>query len=58
MTTLSEDLATKILTVLMEQKLLLAEDVQKFATSLSAGEAKLGDWRLAIEKALDKAVNE
>lgn len=55
-TTLSEDLAAKILAVLTERKLLLPEDAQKFVTSLPLGKVGPDDWRLAIEKAMDKAI--
>lgn len=56
MRTLSEDLAEKILILLVERKLLLPEDAQKFATSLPSGKTGPNDWRIAIEKAMDKMV--
>ena len=54
MTTRSEALADLIAPLLVEGKLLLAEDVQKYKSKIAAGTMKPEDWLLAIEKALDK----
>ena len=55
MTTLSEDLAQKILPILAEQKLILAEDVERYVVKLASGKMKAEDWRLLVEKGMDKA---
>lgn len=54
MATPSEVLAEKILTQLVEEKLLITEDAQKKKAKLSTGKLKAEDWQLAIEKALNK----
>lgn len=56
MTTLSEDLTQKILPVLVAQKLVLAEDAERYAAKLASGRMKAEDWRLLVEKRMDKAV--
>lgn len=54
MNTLSEDLARKVLPILAERKLVLAEDVERYAIKLASGKMKAEDWRLLVEKAMDK----
>ena len=54
MTTPSEALADLIAPLLVENKLFLAEDAQKYKSKIAAGTMKPEDWLLAIEKALDK----
>jgi hypothetical protein len=56
MTTLSEDLTQKILPILAEKELVLAEDVERYAVKLAAGKMKAEDWRLLVEKGMDKKV--
>lgn len=55
MTTLSEDLAQNILPILVERKLVLDSDVDRYATKLASGKMKTEDWRLLVEKGIDKA---
>ena len=55
MTTLSEDLTQKILPILAERKLVLTEDVNRYAAKLASGKMKAEDWRLLVEKGMDKA---
>lgn len=57
MTTPSEALADLIAPLLVERKLLLQEDAQKYKAKIAAGTMKPEDWLLAIEKALDKDAN-
>jgi hypothetical protein len=54
MTTPSESLAELISPLLVEGKLLLPEDVQKYKAKIAAGAMKPEDWLLAIEKAMHK----
>jgi hypothetical protein len=49
----SEQLATQVLDTLIDQKLVLPED-RKFMAAIAAGKMKVEDWRMLIEKALDK----
>lgn len=50
----SEILAEKIVGVLADKKLVLTGDVKKISLNLAAGKLKAEDWRMAVEKALDK----
>lgn len=50
----SETLAEKIVEILSDKKLVLVGDVQKIALNLANGKLKAEDWRMAIEKAIDK----
>lgn len=50
----SEILSEQIVQILVEHKLLLPADAKKTQTSLAGGKLKADDWRLVIEKALDK----
>lgn len=52
----SQDLAQKIIDKLIADKLVLAEDAKQLLIKLSDGSMEGGDWRLAIEKAIDKTV--
>lgn len=54
MTTPSEALADLIAPLLVERKLFLQEDAQKYKAKIAAGTMKPEDWLIAIEKALDK----
>lgn len=54
MTTPSEALVDLIAPLLVERKLFLQEDAQKYKTKIAAGTMKPEDWLLVIEKALDK----
>ena len=58
MTTPSEALAELIAPLLVERKIFLQEDAQKYKSRIAAGTMKPEDWLLAIEKALDKAARE
>lgn len=57
MTTLSEALTGLIAPLLVERKLLLEEDAQKYKAKIAAGTMKQEDWLLAIEKAMDKSAS-
>lgn len=50
----SETLTDLIAPLLVERKLILQEDAQKYKVKIAAGTMKPEDWLLAIEKALDK----
>jgi hypothetical protein len=54
MTTPSDTLADQIASLLVEGKLFLPEDAQKYKSKIAAGTMRTEDWFLAIEKALDK----
>ena len=54
----SELLSEKIVGVLAEKKLVLSGDVQKVALNLANGKLKAEDWRMAIEKAIDKETSD
>ncbi len=54
MGTPSEQLAARIVERLIKEKILLAEDGKKIEGKLAKGELRSEDWRLHIEKALDK----
>ena len=50
----SEALTELIAPLLVERKLFLQEDAQKYKDKIADGTMKSEDWLLAIEKALDK----
>lgn len=50
----SEALTDLIALLLVERKLFLQEDAQKYKAKIAAGTMKPEDWLLAIEKTLDK----
>jgi hypothetical protein len=50
----SELLAKIIFTVLLEKGIILGGDVKKNQHNLALGKLKSEDWRLLIEKSLDK----
>lgn len=54
----SELLADKIVGVLAEKKLVLSGDVKNVAQNLAIGKLKAEDWRMAIEKAIDKETSD
>jgi hypothetical protein len=55
--TLSEELAGKVLPVLVKQGLFLPEDAQRYEAKLASGKMKAEDWRLIAEKAAAKEVS-
>ncbi|QRP64402.1 hypothetical protein I6J77_02765 [Rhodanobacter sp. FDAARGOS 1247] len=57
MKTLSEELAGKVMPVLVEQGLFLPEDAQRYEAKLASGKMKAEDWRLIAEKAAAKEVS-
>jgi hypothetical protein len=54
----SELLAEKIVGVLAENNLILGGDIQKIVPNLANGKLKAEDWRMAIEKAIDKEASD
>ncbi len=50
----SELLAEKISNLLVEKGFVLSGDAKKLEKNLATGKLKSEDWRLAIEKAIDK----
>lgn len=50
----AEALTDLIAPLLIERKLFLEEDSQKYKAKIAAGTMKPEDWLLAIEKALEK----
>jgi hypothetical protein len=50
----SQKLTARILQKLAAEGLLRDEDVKAFAPKIAAGTLKQEDWRLAVEKALEK----
>lgn len=50
----SEQLAERILQVLVDNRLVLANDAGKIAGSLANGKLRAEDWRLYIEKAIEE----
>ena len=54
MSTPSHDLAKKILERLTSEKLVTDDDAKKLAAKLADGKVRPEDWRLAIEKAIEK----
>ena len=53
----SEALTDLISSLLVERKLFLEEDSQKYKAKIAAGTMKPEDWLLAIEKAREKAAD-
>ena len=51
----SQVLAQKIVDRLVQEKLLLNEDAKRVVAKLAEGSMEAEDWRLAFEKAMDKA---
>ncbi len=51
----SQILAQKIVDRLVQENLLLNEDAKQVVAKLAEGGMETEDWRLAIEKAIDKA---
>lgn len=54
MKTPSDELTEIIFPLLIESKLLLPDDAERYKAKLAAGTMKPEDWLLAVEKALDK----
>jgi hypothetical protein len=50
----SEELVEIICPLLVTDKLLLPDDIEKYRRKISAGTIKAEDWLLAMEKALAK----
>ena len=50
----SEELAEIVTNVLLDRRLILARDAQNASHGIASGRLKQEDWRLLIEKALDK----
>lgn len=50
----SELLAEKITSELADKTIVLADDAKKMQRSLATGKLKAEDWRLYIEKAIDR----
>lgn len=50
----SELLAAKVAEVLVEKAVITKTDAQKFTQSLASGKLKAEDWRVLVEKAIDK----
>lgn len=57
MKTLSEVLAEKVLDILAERKLFVTDDATRYQEKIASGKMKAEDWRLAVEKAIDKEAN-
>ncbi len=53
----SEILAEKVVGVLAERELVLADDIQQMSLDLAIGKLRAEDWRVAIEKAIDKGAS-
>lgn len=51
----SQTLAQKIVDRLVMERLLTADDARQVLVKLADGNMKPEDWRLAVEKAIDKA---
>ena len=54
MSTPSGQLAAKIIERLVKEKLILPDDGKKIVDKLAGGKLSTADWRLPIEKAIDK----
>ncbi|MEW8266057.1 MAG: hypothetical protein AB2731_07960 [Candidatus Thiodiazotropha sp.] len=54
----SEELADIVVANLLDKGLILESDTTKTITELASGRLKGEDWRLLIEKALDKKVSD
>jgi ribosomal protein S1 len=50
----SEVLAEKVVAGLVAKALVLSNDAKKLTVNISTGKLKAEDWRLVIEKAIDK----
>jgi hypothetical protein len=50
----SEALTDLVAPILVERKLFLQEDVQKYKAKIATGTMKPEDWLIAIENALEK----
>lgn len=50
----SEVLAEKILTLLAEKKLVLVEDVKRAIPNFANGKLSGADWRMLLEKGIEK----
>ncbi|MGH7995242.1 MAG: hypothetical protein ACREFX_02705 [Opitutaceae bacterium] len=50
----SPKLAARIIKRLMEAKILREDDARTLSPKLTAGKMSQDDWRLAVEKALEK----
>lgn len=50
----SKLLAIKVAETLVEGNLILKSDVQRFIQFLALGKLKAEDWRMFVEKAIDK----
>lgn len=50
----SDQLAARILPLLVEDKLVLLQDTAKYQTKLAAGQMKAEDWLMLAENAADK----
>lgn len=58
MKTPSEELAERVAARLKEEGLILADDEGSLRTKIANGTAKADDWKLAAEKAVQKAREE
>lgn len=54
MKSLSAELVDVLAPLLVEEKLFLPGDVEKYKAKLAAGAMKAEDWLMAVEKALAK----
>jgi hypothetical protein len=54
MDTPSQNLAGKIVQRLVDAKILREDDARVLAPKMAAGKVTQDDWRLAVEKALEK----
>lgn len=54
MSTPSQELAKKIFLRLSAEKLVTDEDAKKLVSKMADGKLRSEDWRLAIEKAVEK----
>ncbi len=54
MSTSSQELAKKIFLRLSAEKLVTDEDAKKLVSKMADGKLRSEDWRLAIEKAVEK----
>lgn len=53
----SEQLAIKIADALIEKELVTDADASRMQQQMAAGKLKSEDWRILIEKAIDKGVS-
>lgn len=54
----SEELAEILTNALLDKGLILKEDAPHTSLEIASGKLKAEDWRLLIEKALDKEVSD